>query len=174
MKIRNLTTLVTISAAVFFLTVNQAIAQSEFNSGTIQVGVVCANLEKSLDFYINVIGMQKTGGFKIDKQFGEDSGLSGGAPFEVTILKLQDSPQATEWKLMSFGKKTKHRKSKHIQDDLGVQYVTINLKNLDPVLERLKANNIRLLGNTPTKLGDGKRFVLVQDPDGTFMELIGQ
>lgn len=146
--------------------------QSEFANGTIQIGMVASDFQKSLDFYINIIGMKKTGGFKIDENFGKSSGLTGGLPFEVTILKLEDSPQATELKLLSFNKKTKHRKSKNIQDDLGIQYITIYVKNLDPFLGRLSANNIKLLGDTPVKLGDGRRFVLVQDPDGTFIELI--
>lgn len=169
-----LATLTSFSLLFIFLTFNKAFAQSEFTSGTIQIGLVVSNLEKSSDFYTKVIGMQKTGGFKINEQFGKDSGLTGGLPFEVTILKLQNAAQATEWKLMSIHKKTKHRKSKNIQDDLGMQYITINVVNLDPFLERLQANNIKLLGNTPTKLGDGRRFVLIQDPDGTFIELIGQ
>jgi hypothetical protein len=44
------------------------------------------------------------------------------------------------------------------------------------VLKRIKANNIKTLGDTasPQPIGDGLYFVMVQDPDGTFIELIGK
>ena len=147
--------------------------ENEFESSTIQFGVVVSDLEKSIDFYTNIIGMVKTGGFSIDENFGKISGLTGGEPFDVTILKLQDETQATEWKLMSFGKKANHPIPKYIQDDTGVQYVTIFVKSMQPFLERIKKHNIKLLEETPVFLEDGRQFVLIQDPDGTFIELIG-
>lgn len=148
--------------------------ENEFKSGVIGVGVVVADIERSLAFYTEVIGMQKTGGFDIDAGFGLSSGLTGGLPFHVDVLKLVDSPDATSWKLMSFNSDPAHPFPAHIQDDTGMQYITINVKSLEPFLGRLKQHGIRLLGNTPVPMGDGQRhFVLVQDPDGTFVELIG-
>ena len=145
----------------------------EFEHGVIQFGIVVTDIDQSLKFYQDVIGMTKTGGFSIDEKFGRTSGLSNGAPFDVTILKLKDSPQATEWKLMSFNKKSSHPKPNYIQDDNGVQYVTIMVKSVAPFLKRIKEHNIPILSTTPTVLGDGRHFVLIQDPDGTFVELIG-
>jgi catechol 2,3-dioxygenase-like lactoylglutathione lyase family enzyme len=135
--------------------------------------VVVSDLEPSLDFYINGIGMVKAYNFTINEDFSKRSGLSNGVPTTVTVLKLENSPEANEWKLMSFDKKPKHRKSNFIQDDLGVQYITINVKALKPILERLKQKNVRLLGSTPTALNKNAQLAFVQDPDGTFIELIG-
>jgi catechol 2,3-dioxygenase-like lactoylglutathione lyase family enzyme len=146
---------------------------SEFPTGTIQIGVIVQDLKKSVDFYTNVIGMTKTGGFSIDAAFGEKSGLTGGEPFDVTILKLKDSPEAAEWKLMSFGKEPTHPPQKYIQDDIGMQYITIFVKSMKPFLERLEKHNVTLLEETPTFIGDGRQFVFLQDPDGNFIELIG-
>jgi len=78
-------------------------AQSEFSSTTIGIGVVVSDLERSLDFYTNVIGFKKVGGFEIDEDFATKSGLTGGPPIKVTTLKLEDEPEATQWKLISFG-----------------------------------------------------------------------
>lgn len=150
-----------------------AATDSEFEHGTILLGVVVTDFEKALDFYTNVLGMKKTGGFSINEEFGKRSGLSDGTPFDVTILKLEDSPKATEWKLVSFGKDAAHPRPKFIQDDTGIQYVTMYVKSMKPFLERIKKYNVPLLGETPTRLDGGRQFVLVQDPDGTFIELIG-
>src|SRR5436190_9772239 len=125
--------------AVFVLSMSfTSFSQSNFSSKLIGLGVVVSDLDKSLDFYVNGIGMVKTGGFNINEDFAKRSGLSNGVPFSVTVLKLENSPDANEWKLMSFGKKTTHPKQNFIQDDVGVQYITINVKALKPVIERLK------------------------------------
>lgn len=148
-------------------------AQSNFSSKLIGLGVVVSDLEKSLDFYVNAIGMVKTGSFRINAEFSKRSGLANGDSTIVTVLKLENSPEANEWKLMSFGKKATHPKQNFINDDVGVQYITINVKALKPIIERLKERNIPFLGSTPTQLNRNSQFVLVQDPDGTFVELIG-
>jgi len=163
--------LLTVSALLFCGLVH---AQSNFTNKSIGVGVVVANMERSLDFYVNGIGMVKTGNFTISEEFGKRGGLTGGDAVAVNILKLENSPEASEWKLMSFGKKAAHPKQKFIQDDTGAQYITIHVKSLKPIIERLKEQKVAFLGSTPTQLNKDAHFVLVQDPDGTFVELIGQ
>ncbi|MCU7552272.1 VOC family protein [Chitinophagaceae bacterium LB-8] len=74
---------------------------------------------------------------------------------------------------MSFGKKATHSKQNYIQDDVGMQYITINVKALKPIIERLKQMKVPFLGSTPTPLNRNSHFVFVQDPDGNFIELIG-
>jgi len=159
--------------AVMALLSTTSMAQSEFSSGLIGVGVVTRDLDKSLDFYLNVIGMTKVSEFDVDGEFGSSSGLTDGIAFHVDVLKLQDSPDANQWKLMSFKKKGSHPMPKYIHDDTGMQYITINVKSLEPFLKRIKEHKVKLLGDTPVPLGEKDHFVLVQDPDGTIIELIG-
>src|SRR5215212_511159 len=92
-------------------------SQSNFSSKLIGLGVVVSDLEKSLDFYVNAIGMVKAYSFTINEDFSKRSGLSNGVPASVTVLKLENSPEANEWKLLSFGKKSAHPKQNFIQDD---------------------------------------------------------
>jgi len=148
-------------------------SQSNFSSNLIGSGVVVSDLDRSLDFYINGIGMVKAYNFTITEEFSKRSGLSNGVAVEVSVLKLENSPNANEWKLMSFGQKQTEPKPDYIQDGTGVQYITINVKALNPVIKRLKEKGVQLLGSTPTQLNDKLHFVLVQDPDGIFIELIG-
>ena len=148
-------------------------AQSNFTSKTIGVGVVVADIDRSIDFYVTGIGMVKTGSFTINEDFGKRSGLTNGVATNVTILKLENSPDATDWKLMSFGKKASHPKPSYIQDDTGMQYITIQVKALQPIIDRLTQLNVKFLGSTPTPLNANAHFLFVQDPDGNFIELIG-
>jgi catechol 2,3-dioxygenase-like lactoylglutathione lyase family enzyme len=150
-----------------------AYSQSNFSSNLIGLGVVVSDLDRSLDFYVDGIGMVKAYNFTINEEFSKRSGLSNGVPVDVTVLKLDNSPNANEWKLMSFGREETSRKPDYIQDGTGVQYITINVKALNPVIKRLQEKNVKLLGSTPTPLNQNLHFILVQDPDGIFIELIG-
>jgi len=147
-------------------------AQSEFASNQIGVGVVVKDIDSSLFFYLNVIGMRKVTEFDVNAEFAKTSGLSNGVPFHVDVLKLVDAPDANQWKLMSFGKDATHPMPTYIQDDNGMQYITIMVNSLEPFLKRIEKYNIKLLGDTPIPLGEN-HFVLIQDPDGNIIELIG-
>ncbi len=146
--------------------------ETEFDKPYISLGVIVSDLDASLDFYTKVIGMKQTGEFSVTGPIGKSTGLTGGVPFDVKVLKLYDDPNATEYKLMSF-KNQKNNLEKHIQERNGMRYTTIFLKSVDAVLQRIKDHNIKLLGDTPIELPDGRTFILVQDPDGVFIELIG-
>jgi hypothetical protein len=117
--------------------------------------------------------MTRTGGFSVPGVKAKELGLTDGRSIDVTVLKLEDSAQANEWKMMSFGKKAEHPEQKYLHDDTGLQYITIFVKNNHPFIERIRENNIQILSGTPSTLDDGRGFILVQDPDGTFIELIG-
>ncbi|MDP3913941.1 MAG: VOC family protein [Bacteroidota bacterium] len=145
----------------------------DFAKSAISIGVVVEDLDKALDFYLNVIGMVKTGEFSVDADKARELGLSNGNSFDVKVLKLENSENAPEWKLMSFGKKATHSKQTYVPDDTGMQYITIFVKSMKPILERIKKHDVKMLGKTPAMLDETRQFVLVQDPDGTFIELIG-
>jgi len=146
---------------------------SEFKSGTIDMGIIASDFDASLKFYTEVIGMQVTREFSVDADFAKKAGLSNGrGQIDVTVLKTIDEENATELKLMTFGNKT-NVKDKYLGDKNGMRYITIFVKTIEPFIERIKEDNIPFLGETPVKLPDGRDFVLIQDPDGVFVELIG-
>ncbi len=157
----------------FILSAIFAFAQSEFAHPGIFVGSVVEDLDTSIKFYTEVIGMTKTGEFSVTKEQCKELGLTDKYQLDVTILKLEDSPNATEWKLMSLGTKAKHPKQKYMSDDTGMQYISILVNHLDPFIERCDKNNVKILSGKPSKLSDKKYFILVQDPDGTFIEIMG-
>jgi catechol 2,3-dioxygenase-like lactoylglutathione lyase family enzyme len=158
---------------LFVFSVFISSAQSEFSHPGIFVGNVVADLEKSVTFYTQVIGMTKTGEFSVGKEKASNLGLTNKYDLNVTVLKLEDSPNATEWKLMSLGTEANHPKQKWISDDTGMQYITILVNHLTPFIERCAKHNVEILSDKPSSLGDNRFLILVQDPDGTFIELIG-
>ena len=149
-------------------------AQNNFAKSAISIGVVVEDLDKSLEFYLDVVGMVKVREFSVDSEKAKQLGLSNGEGFQVKVLKLENSEEATEWKLMSFNKKTSHKNKNYVPDENGIRYVTIFVKSMAPVLERIKKNKVKMLGETPTMLDENRQFVLIKDPDGNFIEFIGQ
>ncbi len=161
---------------LFCMALTAAAAEKDFSSKVINVGVIVSDMEKSLTFYKDVIGMIQEEGrtsFDVDENFAAKSGLSNGIPFHVEVLKLGTGDQATEFKLMTFKDRSKKQTNEFIYDHTGMQYITIFVTELDPIIKRIQQHNIRMLGETPTPLGEDRHFVLVKDPDGTFVELIG-
>ncbi|OIP83999.1 MAG: hypothetical protein AUK44_03745 [Porphyromonadaceae bacterium CG2_30_38_12] len=148
-------------------------SNSEFARSAISVGVLVQDMDKSLEFYTKVVGMIQVREFSIDTEKAGRMGLTNGKPFSVKVLKLENVVNATEWKLVSFGKKTKLAKQKFIDDDNGIRYATIFVKSMQPLLERIKKYGVKTYGQSPTMLDETRQFVLLKDPDGNFIEFIG-
>jgi len=150
-------------------------AEEEFSKKTINIGMIVSDLEKSVEFYKDIVGFVQVDrtDFDVDADFGKRSGLTDSLGFHVEVLKLGKGEDATELKLMSFGDKAKKQENEYIHSNTGIQYLTIYVTELKPILERIKEHKVKLLGETPIPLGETNSFVLFQDPDGTFIELIG-
>jgi len=151
----------------------QAEANEAFSSETIHVGVVVSDLEASLRFYQEVIGMQRVSGFEVGGDLARRLGLTDGLTLTVEVLQLGTGETATQWKLMSFGDRAAPQENAFIDNHTGMQYITLFVNNLSDAIARLETHGVAMLGETPTQLPDGRHFVLVQDPDDTFIELIG-
>jgi catechol 2,3-dioxygenase-like lactoylglutathione lyase family enzyme len=146
---------------------------SPYLRGDIQIGVVVSDLNASEAFYTDVIGMEKVREFTVNEDVAKRTGLTEGAPLQVSVMKLRNDPHASEWKLMEFADTPEGVKTRHINQGKGMRYVTFYVHDMENIMQRLKAHQITLLGETPIELGNGQSFILVQDPDGIFIELIG-
>jgi catechol 2,3-dioxygenase-like lactoylglutathione lyase family enzyme len=139
----------------------------------LSVAIVASDYNKSYEFYTTILGMEKSNSFGLDDAQGKRTGLTNSLPFDVTVMKMEATADDIEWKLLTFKKEGTHPKQQYIHDDTGVQYVTIFVEDTRPFQKRIKKNNIKLLGDTPIKLDDDRTFLLIQDPDGLFIEIIG-
>ena len=162
-----------LAAIGWIMSVSTSLCAQEYAQTKIDIGVVVSDLDVAMDFYQNVLGMKKTGLYDLDADFGKRSGLTGGVPVKIEVLKIEDSPSATEFKLMSFTNTSAHAKQNKIQDDAGMQYITVFVKSLAPWVEKLESKKVPFLGDTPIPIDDSVSFLLIQDPDGNFIEIIG-
>jgi catechol 2,3-dioxygenase-like lactoylglutathione lyase family enzyme len=150
-------------------------AEKNFSKKKIDIGMIVSDLDKSMEFYKGVVGLVQVDQteFDVDADFGKRSGLTDALPVHVEVLKLGPGEDATQLKLMTFGNKAKKQDNSFIHSHTGIQYLTLYVAEMEPILKRIRKQKVKLLGETPVALGQTAMFVLIQDPDGTFVELIG-
>ncbi|MEN8788655.1 MAG: VOC family protein [Flavobacteriaceae bacterium] len=133
------------------------------------VGLVVSDLKKSQEFYTDVIGMKEVGGFELSAEWAQEAGMSDNRPFAVKIFKMRETNTATMLKLAYFDEVKSSEKMKAIGQSAGVNYITFYLNELRGVKERIKNANITVIGEVER---DAYTLIIVQDPDGVFVELI--
>jgi catechol 2,3-dioxygenase-like lactoylglutathione lyase family enzyme len=170
---------------IFASIVSVSAQPQEYESHVIKVGIVTVNPAATLEFYTNVMGMMKVREFDVDSATSRKFGFSRGIPFHVDCFKIENSPDATEIKILGFAKKSVQNKPDNIQSGTGAQFITLYVKSLKPFLKRFKDNNVIVLGESPTPVKIlnenpltssstiSKQLVLIQDPNGVFIEIVG-
>ncbi len=135
----------------------------------IQIGVVVSDLEKSLDFYTNVIGMTKVGTYHGSAELATEAGLTDGKAIDIINLKLNNEPGSPRFKLAKIQDVKSKPLSKTFQP--GHRYISIIVKDLDPYLKRFKERNIELMSKTNPLVAPGFKAIVLKDPDGALLEL---
>ncbi len=143
-----------------------------YSKPTIDVALAVSDLDRSLAFYQNALGMRRIGAFDVPGDGAQAAGLTDGRPFHVEVLALGEEPEATRWKLVRVDG-APHNRSEYIHDGIGLRYVTLHVHALAPLLARLAEHRIRPPAHHPIDLGNGQHFALIRDPDGVFIELVG-
>lgn len=146
--------------------------RGNFSSPAMVVGLVAADYDRTLDFYTDILGMRQTGSERVSEEESRRLGLANGFSYRVTTLVLDRDRNATELKILGFERSARAQPSNFVQDYPGLRYLTFYVEELDPFLDRLRRNDVRFLGRTPTEREDGRPYLLIQDPNGVFIELV--
>ena len=152
--------------------------KSEFGSTTIDVGMVVADIDKSVKFYTEAIGFKEVKGFDVAGDYAKLVGLTNGKALKVRVLVLGDEPAATKLKLIEFpGETPKKNDTEFINKELGFRYLTIVCSDKTAALKRLEKMGVKPIasGTQPLPKGfpDGLFLTIVRDPDGNLVELVG-
>jgi len=146
----------------------------EFSKTTIDIGVVVSDVDKAAKFYTQALGFAETGGFDVSGQMAGDIGLTDNHPFKVRTFNLGKEPTATTLKIMQIPDAgSKKVDNQYIGSSLGFRYLTVFVADLGKTIERLKQSQVAPV-KPPYRLGNGNSYlILVKDPDGNIIELIG-
>ena len=153
--------------------------QSNFARQTIDMGIVVTDIGKSLKFYKEVIGFSEVEGFKVAGKFPKSVGLTDGTPLTIHVLTLGEEERATKLKLMQIGSQKPARliKQPHIHTIVGLSYITIFVNDVDAVMNRAKKLGYKPYAKSPQILPEGLPqdvcLLMLKDPDGNFVEIVG-
>lgn len=147
---------------------------TQFSKPVIDIGMVVSDIDKSVRFYTNVIGFREVSGFNVPAEMGKKIGLTDSKPVKIRVFELGEGNLATKIKLMYFPDLAVAKpERKFVHSTMGMNYLTIYVSDMTQQLRQLKEGGVKLLGDSPVELGGGTKLVTFQDPDGTFIELIG-
>ena len=134
-----------------------------------QVGLVPADLERSLVFYREVIGLPYRGALRVAAgrtlhQFDADAlgGPTGGTGATLKLVELGPGdgvPAGRTGPTESF------------TGAVGIGWITLDVEDLDPIVVR--ASDAGAVWQLPvTQFRPGLRVAIVEDPDGNAVELV--
>ena len=138
----------------------------------VEIGVNVTDTTRSLAFYTKIFGMKRVGYWHASEELTASAGVNSGRAFDLVILALECDGYILYYKL----NQTENNKQTNSENTVpyygfekpGLGYLTFNVKNIDPYIERIKENNITYKLVT---LPGGPRVVLLHDPDGAFLEI---
>jgi len=147
---------------------------AKFAKGIVDIGIVAEDLERTVKFYTEAVGLKEIKGFEASAQKATQFGLTDNQPAKVRVFVLGDSHDSARLKIMAFPKRPGAKPDQRfIHSTIGISYLTLRVSDMDDALARLKKAKVKTLGKTPVSLGGKMRITVFHDPDGNFVELIG-
>jgi glyoxylase I family protein len=120
---------------------------------SIDLGVICGDIQASLHFYQTLLGLEKVG--EQPATTGTMHRLRFGSS-DIKLIDPSDRPGPGP-----IG----------IDQQLGFRYLTFVVTNLDAVCQHLEAQNIEFTRNK-TEIRPGTTIAMVKDPDGNIVEFV--
>jgi len=117
------------------------------------VGIRVTNIQRSIEFYTKVLGMDVTGRGKIEQTKGETVGLQSekdGFVLELNYYE-KDSPYCNKYAVGE-----------------GLYHLAFKVEELDKALEEARKAGHRTILQMKA---DGSRWAYIEDPDGIWIEL---
>jgi len=132
-----------------------------------QVGITCSDIEKSLKFYTEILGLPLLEAIYVPEDQKRDIyGLTDNTEVTLYLLRTGNGGFIELFHFSPLG--GPHQKV--VWNRPGITHFALDVKNLPEVMKRLKAQGVDTI--CPVKNNLGTDFVFTRDPDGNLMELI--
>ncbi len=119
----------------------------------IDIGIIVANIESSLEFYVDILGLEKIQ--EMPLWFGTMHRLAFGNSF-IKLIDPNDIPP---------------KSSASLEGSLGFRYVTLQISNIDELCKELQEKNIEFTLEKKEYM-PGVTIAMVKDPDGNIVEFV--
>ena len=135
-------------------------------------GITVSNLERSLDFWQNVLGFEFSHrAHQTGEMASEITGVAG-AEIKLAVVK---APGGHKIELLEYFAPGDRRQVDLRPCDVGHVHVALTVDDLDVVLKKIAESGWQAAGEPQTLQqgpNAGKRVVYVRDPDGTTIEFM--
>jgi glyoxylase I family protein len=136
-------------------------------------GITVSNLERSLDFWQNVLGFEFSHRAHQTGEMAEQiTGVKGGE-LKLAVVK---APGGHKIELLEYLAPADRKQQVDLRPcDVGHVHVALTVDDLDAVVQKIAASGWKAAGEPQTlKKGPnaGKRVIYVRDPDGTTIEFM--
>src|SRR6266853_1338354 len=142
--------------------------------GADHTGITVSNLERSLEFWQNVLGFEFSHrAHQTSEMASEITGVPG-AEIKLAVVK---APGGHKIELLEYLAPPDRKHVNFRPCDVGSVHIALAVDKLDAILEKIAASGWKAAGKPQTlKTGPnaGKRVVYVRDPDGTTIEFMQQ
>jgi glyoxylase I family protein len=142
-------------------------------TGADHTGITVSNLERSLEFWRDVLGFEFS---HTAHQKGQRPEQITGVPGAELKLAVVKTPNGHKIELLEYFAPADRKKTFDLRPcDLGHVHVALTVDDLDAVLKKIAESGWKAAGE-PQRLthgpNAGKRVVYVRDPDGTTIEFM--
>jgi catechol 2,3-dioxygenase-like lactoylglutathione lyase family enzyme len=147
--------------------------KSFFIIGADHTGITVSNLERSLEFWRDVLGFELSHTAHQTGELAREITGVEGAELKLAVLKAPGGHKIELLEYLAPPERTKHADLRPC--DVGSVHVALVVDDLNAVLEKILASGWKAAGRPQTlKSGPnaGKRAVYVRDPDGTTIEFM--
>jgi len=136
-------------------------------------GITVSNLERSLDFWQNVLGFEFSHRAHQSGETAEQITGVKGAELKLAVVK---APRGHKIELLEYLAPADRKQHVDLRPcDVGLIHVALTVDNLDAILKRIAASGWKAAGKPQTLTNGpnaGKRVVYVRDPDGSTIEFM--
>ena len=136
----------------------------------LEVGIVCADLERMLAFYTDVVGLKKVADAETPPEMSK---LARSAPDGYRIVRMQ-TPNGERIKLIQ--PKGQAPKAAPVPEwaflRAGVAFNTFLIDDMDAVVAQLRAHGVKLVSDNAIQVRPGVFALLALDPEGNYVEFV--
>ena len=136
-------------------------------------GITVSNLERSLAFWRDVLGLEFSHRAHQDGEMAEQITGVKDAELKLAVVK---APNGHKIELLEYLAPADRKKDANLRPcDVGHVHVALTVESLDSLLEKIAASGWKAAGKPQTLMSGpntGKRVIYVRDPDGTTIEFM--
>ncbi|MFC1491517.1 VOC family protein [Nitrospinota bacterium] len=131
------------------------------------VAIVVKDIDKSLAFYQDILGMEETRVLDLPADFARKAGFATEG-LKLHFLKFGNM----NVKLLEFEEPPASR-DPIANSQTGLRYITFWVKSMDETVAYLKSKGVSTFKTDPIERVPGRKLVFFSDPDGNLLELLG-